>query len=764
MNQANPLQIPSRPRVPCFIGLLLGLHLALGALYSVVTPAWEAVDEPGHYQYVKYIAQHRALPPAGDPLLPRVGGSAGTQPPLYYILAAIPAALVNPPGDEDYRLHRYAAAGSAEFGVNMVIHDWAAEAFPWSGHLLALHLARLVSALLSVVGVWYVFLLARWLLPDRPATVALATAIAALVPQYLFISGAVTNDGLVAALACAALYYATRLALEPARWRDLVGLGVSLGLALVTKNTALGLLPVAVVALLTAGVRELRRGHADRFLIGGLLLLIIVQGVAGWWIARNMSAYGAPLSRDQDTLSLFLAGLRQPATFLAGIPWAGIPDALWYGFQTFWGVFGWANVGLPAWIYRVLAGVCGVALLSCLMVVLRPTTGRRVRGAILFLGFSAFVLISFPLGRELVRGQASLSGRFLFTTLPAVSLLLAIGLLWWLPRRLQVGLSAALSALLLICALVVPFAVIQPAYARPPAPTSQELPPDASPVQIVFADRAELYGYRIWPTTVPAGKAVSVTLYFKALRRNVENYAIGVYVFGPRGIPYGQIIRFPNRGNYATSLWQPGDLIEDTFWVPIGADQPTPALGQIGVSMLLDADQPVRLGARDGEGQPLGEAPMFGRLKIAAPQATPIPLEPAVAIFGDQIAMTEVRWPAEPIHLGDTITVTARLQARRDLQDDVVFFVHLLNLANNRLDGDDAVPRAGEYPPGLWAAGEGSVESRSVTVPPTIPPGKYQLAVGMYRVDNGQRLPPTIGETGVPTGTVWYSPAFIVSR
>jgi 4-amino-4-deoxy-L-arabinose transferase-like glycosyltransferase len=760
----NPPSTRPTSRIPWFIWLILALHLALGVLYSVVTPAWEAVDEPGHYQYVEYVALQRALPPAGDALLPRVGGSSGTQPPLYYLLAAIPVIFVQPPAQDDFRLNRYAGSGSAEFGVNMVVHDFAAEAFPWSGQLLALHLARLVSVILSTVGVFYVYLLARWVFVGRPALTATATAIAAFLPQYLFIGGAVTNDILIAVLACAALYYAARVALEPARVGDLIGLGVSLGLALVTKNTAVGLIPSAIIAALAAGVRELRAGQTRRLLVGILAVATIILALAGWWFGRNLSAYGALLSRDQDTVSRLMAGLRQPADFFAGLSWSSMPDALWYGFQTFWGTFGWANVGMPAVIYQIIAVVCVAALWSCLLRLVWPLPDRRLLRSILFLGFSAGVLTLAPFGREVVRGLPTLSGRFLFPTLPAVSILLTIGLLWWAPRLAQKALAAFLCAVLLVCAIIVPFVVIEPAYARPPAPTSQELPAGAEPLDIRFGDRAELYGYRIWPNVVPQGKAVSVTLYFKALRQNVENYAIAVYVFGPGGQPYGQTIRFPARGNFATSLWQPGDLIEDTFWVPIGTDRPAPALGTLGVSMMLDAETPVRLGARDANDRPLGEAAMFGRLKIAAPQTTPTPVGPAVAIFGGRIGVTEVHWPAEPIRLGDVITVTARLQARQDLDRDYVLFIHLLNLANNRLAGMDAVPRAGEYPPGLWDKGEGSLETRSVKVPTTIPPGKYLLSMGMYQADTKERLSVAIGETGVPSGTLWYSPPFIISK
>ena len=274
--------------------MILVLHLTLGLTYSVVTPAWEATDEPGHYLYAQYLASHRALPPAGEVVVPRVGLSQGTHPPLYHMLVAIPIALFDHTEGEDFRLNRYAAAGTAEFGVNMTVHDFSQEAFPWSGQLLALHLGRAISVLLSTIGIYFVFLLARFLLPERPVIAAVAVAIAAFAPQYVASGSVINNDVMIAALGCVTFYYACRLALGEMRWADIAGLGISLGLALVTKNTAFGLVFIGVVALLIGGIREMRRHSVRRPLLGGLAIVLLVLLLAGWWIGHNLITYGVP--------------------------------------------------------------------------------------------------------------------------------------------------------------------------------------------------------------------------------------------------------------------------------------------------------------------------------------------------------------------------------------------------------------------------------------------------------------------------------------
>ena len=41
---------------------ILLVYLALGALYAVDTPRWEAPDEPAHFNYIRTIGETGRLP------------------------------------------------------------------------------------------------------------------------------------------------------------------------------------------------------------------------------------------------------------------------------------------------------------------------------------------------------------------------------------------------------------------------------------------------------------------------------------------------------------------------------------------------------------------------------------------------------------------------------------------------------------------------------------------------------------------------------
>src|SRR5688572_8231650 len=68
------------------LALLLLTRFAVGAVYSLVVPIWEAYDEFGHYAYVRYVAKYHHLL---DPLDPEAQAVYEKfQPPLYYLLVA----------------------------------------------------------------------------------------------------------------------------------------------------------------------------------------------------------------------------------------------------------------------------------------------------------------------------------------------------------------------------------------------------------------------------------------------------------------------------------------------------------------------------------------------------------------------------------------------------------------------------------------------------------------------------------------------------
>jgi hypothetical protein len=103
------------------LALLLLVYLLLGVAFSLVTPPFEAPDEPFHYAFVRHIAQGNGLP-VQDEVATGPWAQEGSQAPLYYLVAGLLTAGIDA-GDfpelttvNPARQHRRPAlAGQQEF-------------------------------------------------------------------------------------------------------------------------------------------------------------------------------------------------------------------------------------------------------------------------------------------------------------------------------------------------------------------------------------------------------------------------------------------------------------------------------------------------------------------------------------------------------------------------------------------------------------------------------------------------------------------------
>jgi hypothetical protein len=72
---------------------------------------------------------------------------------------------------------------------------------------------------------------------------------------------------------------------------------------------------------------------------------------------------------------------------------------------------------------------------------------------------------------------------------------------------------------------------------------------------------------------------------------------------------------------------------------------------------------------------------------------------------------------------------------------DYTTFVHLTNSAGELVAQQDQPPLKGAYPTSLWDPGEIIADELALPLPAELPPGRYELLVGLYDPLSGQRLP-----------------------
>ncbi len=153
----------------------LAAYLTIGTAYALNTPDWQNPDEPAHYNYIRFIAEHGSLPILQDGDYNETYNEEFTRtpqnthsmsidpfryefyaPPLYYLLAT----------------PIYAAT---------------------DGWLSAL---RLLSVALSAILIVVAYLIGAELFPDRLQIAVGAAAFVAFVPQHVAMMAAVNNVSL----------------------------------------------------------------------------------------------------------------------------------------------------------------------------------------------------------------------------------------------------------------------------------------------------------------------------------------------------------------------------------------------------------------------------------------------------------------------------------------------------------------------------------------------------------------------------------------
>ncbi len=722
------------------------LFVALATYYNVVTPIFEASDEVYHYPYVHYVATEYRLP-VQDPDNIQLWRWEGSQPPLYYLIAAAATFWVDT-GDFSERLvhnpHAKVGIPLAPDNKNLVVHS-PDERFPFRGTALAVHIIRFVSTLMGAGTVALTFLITREVAPSHKYLPLMTAATTAFNPMFLFISASVNNDNLIILLCTFALWRILLLLRRGATTRQVFQIGVVAGAAILTKMSGLGF--VALVALALTWDARQRRAPFRRWLGHGMLAAGMVAAIGGWWYVRNWHLY-------DDVLGLnALVAIAESGQHL---PRAANLLAEFEGFRiSYWGLFGGVNVLMEPWLYKVYDALVVLGVIGLLVgggrwcarlrrqswrPVLAERHARFAQMAVLGL-WPLILLVSLARLTLLIRAS---QGRLIFPAIAAVSFWLALGWRNLAPRRWRSAALTGIAAFLLVVAAVAPAAYITPAYSLPES--SFTLPDTLESLDITYGDRMKLVGYRLPNREVLPGQSLKIELGWRALVPMEEKYSIFVHLYGRDGEFLGQADTYPGGGLLPTTQWLPGDELLELVHVPVMPEAEAPAVGRIVVGLYTIEDMEM-LPAHDPLGADLGTSPTIGRFKIAASHQTAYDIEQTANYqLGSKLRLLGYDLSAAP---GE---ITLYWKAIEPTDVDYTVFVHLLDAQGKTVAQADSPPQSGSYPTSWWSAAEVIEDTHSV--PPesieSLLPGPYTFSVGLYNLDTGERLPVTLD--GQPQG------------
>jgi len=399
--------------------ILLGYLLA-GIAFAVFTPAWQAPDEPAHFNYVRCLAEGKGLPillpgdyphqyleeikarrfPPDMPIAPL--RYEFHQPPLYYLLAT-PVYLL------------------------------------FRGTLLPLRLLSVGLGGLLLLAIWRLLWMA---FPGREGLALATVAFVAFLPMHVAFSAAVNNDVLAELWLVLGVWGLLRYLRDgqdsEVPVSPLLRTGVVIGLGLLTKTTAYILLPLALAAVVLRQGWLVRGdgspGDVNRRVAAALRQAAALLGPAillgALWWGRNLWLYGGVDLLGLGRHDAIVVGQPRTAEWLASL--GGLELArrfLVTTFHSFWGQFGWMGVPLDGRLYAALA------VLSLAVGLGFGAFAWRVRGACAqkrreaaALGLMAlWGLITLGTYLWYNRGFVQHQGRYLFPALVPLGLAFALG-------------------------------------------------------------------------------------------------------------------------------------------------------------------------------------------------------------------------------------------------------------------------------------------------------------------------------------------------
>jgi 4-amino-4-deoxy-L-arabinose transferase-like glycosyltransferase len=744
------------------IVLVLAAYLALGLWYSLVMPPFESSDELRHMGYVVHVVREGALP-VQRPGETTLFAQEGSQPPLYYLLAAF---LVSDLDLSDYaqvsERNPYARIGlpSAIDNQNMLLHPPGTT--PVRSSVLALLVIRWFSIICGAGSVFCTYLLGRLLFPKLTWLALAAAATNAFTPMFVFVSASANNDNLIVLLSSLTLVVLAQASVRGVHIMRLVILGILCGAALLTKLSGIALLALVLLALLglawsrEAGLsvystpRETRRrlkqavlGNAlRRWFAWATLVLGPALLLAGWWYLRNLSLYGE-LTGIHTMLAIF--GTRE------NMPTTGELLGELRGFcMSYWGIFGGFNVLMqPTWLYPLLLGIGVLALLGSVWAL--RSAWRRQR-PLPWLAISMLCLWPLALGASLLRWTSmtyASQGRLVFPAISVLSLALVAGLATWFGPRRRRAAYLGLPALLLATTLAQPWTSIGPAYASPQPLQPDEIPPVAQPVHARFGP-VELVAVHVDREQVEPGGRSLITLYWQADVTVEDDLTLYIHVFGRDGVKIAQRDSFHGGGSYPTSYWQPGQIIHGTYAIDIDQNAAGPTAAEIVVG-LYDRHTMAPITAVDPEGDPVGKLTV-GRIKIAGETVPATPQWRTDAVFGGAIALRgyDLDWASWD---GTTpVPITLHWEVLNAIDQDLMAFIHLVDAQDRMVGQGDGPPCDGQYATSYWEAGEWLQDEHLIEMKQGVGGlGDRRILVGLYDPRTGERLP-VADSGGAPLG------------
>ena len=252
------------------------------------------------------------------------------------------------------------------------------------------------------------------------------------------------------------------------------------------------------------------------------------------------------------------------------------------------------------------------------------------------------------------------------------------------------------------------------------------------PLRATFDDELILLGYDLTSLARPNGQA-TLTLYWQRLRQGAGDYNVALQLVDEAGNVLWQEDGPPLFGEYPTSHWGVGQIIQTSHELTMPATE-----GKVGLRVELSLPD-------SGEMLPVRSrwlAPLREWCTLRPIQVRSVPLTGGPAInFDNRILLLRYDLDRRQLRPGKALELSLTWQCLKRMEDDYTVFVHILDEEQHIWGQEDIGPVHGTYPTSQWKEGEIIEDIHSVRLSYEAPPGEYQIEMGLYLLSTMARLP-----------------------
>jgi 4-amino-4-deoxy-L-arabinose transferase-like glycosyltransferase len=267
----------------------------------------------------------------------------------------------------------------------------------------------------------------------------------------------------------------------------------------------------------------------------------------------------------------------------------------------------------------------------------------------------------------------------------------------------------------------------------PSSLATQSAPEIQHPLRKDFAG-LRLLGYDLASSSAALGEPIALTLYWQATRKMTEDFVMHMQLHDNAGKTIAEWSGPPAGDAHPTSTWIANELVRQWIDLVIPRDAPNGDLALV-----------IRV-ANQANKQIMGETTLtqfwvWGRPHIFTPPSIQYPLR---AIFDRKIEL--LGYALSPDMASGSVHLTLYWKALAPIDTSYTVFTHILDVNNKIWGQKDSIPGDGKILTTSWLVDEIITDEYVIPFIPGVPPGTYQIEIGLYDPASGERLKTADGQ------------------